>query len=342
MGINVNVNQLEGKEVWIDVLRAFACACVLLVHSPAKYDGCIQGQYILAPANYVLMACGVSVFFMISGALLFSKPQKLIPFYKKRFSRILWPVVIWSLIYIFYNKLFVPNDKSLINQILMIPFTNQTGLLWFMYTLVGIYLVIPIISQWLNVSTKKEVQIVLGLWGVTLFLPYIKLLDSSCVDIISTNGALHSFSGFLGYALLGYYLRHYVTLSIYSIKFILLVAISFLFPLFVFFCKILPVDVLNGSMSISSVLMSTTAFLFFKDLKYKDGRFLRGVMLFAQYSFGIYLSHMLFLTPLRICLTRYHIHYAIQIPITALLVGIASFSFIWLLSHIPKSKYLLG
>lgn len=51
-----------GRELWIDVLRAFACICVLLVHSPAVYDGRIPGQFVLAPFNYVFMAWGVSIF----------------------------------------------------------------------------------------------------------------------------------------------------------------------------------------------------------------------------------------------------------------------------------------
>ncbi len=324
------------------MLRAFACACVLLVHSPAKYDGHIPGQFVLAPANYVFMACGVSIFFMVSGALLFSKPQDMLPFYKKRFSRVLWPTVIWSVIYIFYDQIFVADDKSFVHKILMIPFAPQTGLLWFMYTLIGIYLVAPILSCWLSGCSKKELQIVLSLWGVTLLLPYLQILDPACAEIINSNGPLYSFCGFLGYALLGYYLRHYVSISIKSVAFVLMVVIAFGFPLLVFFSGLLPIDVLNTSMSLSAVLLSAVAFLFFKELRYKDGIVLRIIMAFAKYSFGIYLSQMLFLTPLRYWLTQFHIHYAIQIPLTAFVVGLLSFAFVFCLSKLPKSRYLFG
>lgn len=60
----------QKREIWLDVARAFACACVIMVHSPAKYDGLIPGQYVLAPLNYILMAWGVGLFFALSGALL--------------------------------------------------------------------------------------------------------------------------------------------------------------------------------------------------------------------------------------------------------------------------------
>lgn len=334
--------KINNKEVWIDVLRAFACICVLLVHSPAMYDGQIPGQYILAPANYVFMAWGVSVFFMISGALLFSKAQDLTNFYKKRFSRILIPIIIWSLIYIFFDRLFIPSEKSAIHQIMMIPFTQQTALLWFMYTLVGIYLVTPIISYWLSVCSKKDVEIVLALWGITLFLPYFKLLDSDFEKVVGMNGVLHNFYGFVGYALLGYYLRKYTEIKILSWKYLIIFILAFVFPLIVFFTNILPIDVLNDSMSVSSALMSIVAFLFFKGLDYKDGRLLRIVLKIAEFSFGIYLCHMIFLKPLKYWLTQFHINYVLQIPLTALFVGSVSFLFVWGLSKLPKSNWLFG
>lgn len=334
--------KINNKEVWIDVLRAFACICVLLVHSPAIYDGHVSGQFILAPANYVFMAWGVSVFFMISGALLFSKPQDLSTFYKRRFSRILMPIVIWSVIYIFFDRIFKEDSKTIINRILMIPFTQQTALLWFMYTLVGIYLISPIMSVWLSKATRKDVEIVLGIWAITLMLPYLSLLDPSFTDAVGMNGIFHSFYGFVGYALLGYYLRIYSDIKILSVKYLIMVIVAFGFPFFVFGTRLLPIDVLNSSMSLSSALMSVVAFLFFKGLNYKDGKLLRAILKIAEFSFGIYLSHMIFLKPLKYWLTQFHINYVIQIPLTALFVGCLSYLFVWGLSKLPKSKWLFG
>lgn len=340
---NENITrEINGREVWVDVLRAFACISVLLVHSPAKYDGQIPGQFVLAPANYLFMAWGVSVFFMISGALLFNRPQTLVPFYKKRFTRVLCPIVIWSVIYIIFDDYFIPNDLSYLQRILRIPLYEQSGIMWFMYTLVGIYLVTPIISVWLSSCTKRDVEIILGIWVITLLLPYLILIDPKSIAIIGANGTLHHFYGFIGYALLGYYLRKYVNILLRSWTFGLMCVCAFGFPLFVYFSNALPIDVLNDSMSLSSALMSTVAFLFFKGIDYKDGRLLRIILKIAEFSFGIYLCHMLFLLPLRYWLTQFHINYIIQIPLTALFVGIVSYLFVWILSKIPYSKLLFG
>ena len=92
--------KITSREVWIDTLRAFACICVLMVHSPIAFDGVTGGSYLLAPLNHFLMSGGVCVFFMISGALLLAKEQPLLTFYKKRFRRVAFPVLVWSLIYV--------------------------------------------------------------------------------------------------------------------------------------------------------------------------------------------------------------------------------------------------
>lgn len=63
---------------------------------------------------------------------------------------------------------------------------------------------------------------------------------------------------------------------------------------------------------------------------------------FAACSFGIYLLHMVFLYPLKHWLTSFHINYIIQIPITALLVGVVSFAVVWFLSKNRVSKFLFG
>lgn len=334
---------IQKRLIWVDVLRSFACICVLFCHSPGKYEG-QGGQFLLAPNNYLMMAWGVSIFFMLSGALLFSQEQKLVPFYKKRLSRITMPIVIWSIIYILFDKLFITSndDKSIIHKILLIPFYQQTGLLWFMYALIGIYLISPIISVWLRTISKKELEIILILWVTTLLLPYLELLDKDIMKIIGREGILNFFFGFVGYALWGYYLKTYIRINLFSFKYVSLVITSFIFPLIIYFTQLLPISVLSSSQSFFSALMSTIAFLFFKEINYKETKFIKFIVLFAEFSFGIYLCHMIFMRPIHIWLQPYHMHYALQIPITALITGILSFGFVWLLNKIPYSKFLFG
>lgn len=333
----------QKREVWLDVVRAFACACVIMVHSPAKYDGLVPGQYVLAPFNYIFMAWGVGLFFALSGALLLAQPLPLAKFYKKRFPRLVIPVLLWSVIYIVYDGWLADNLSwsGFITKLTMLPFASQAPILWFMYTLFGIYLVTPVFSAFLSGATKRDVEILLGVWGVTLLVPYLKILNPEIATTLTANGILHNFTGFLWYAVLGYYLRKYNNWKINGWKFITLVALSFGFPLFVNFGGVLPIDVLSTQMSLSSVAMTAIPFIFFKNIRLSQ-RWARGITLFSQYSFGIYLFHIVLLQPLRLFLTQYHIHYVIQIPVTALMVGLISYVVVRMISKVPYSKYLLG
>lgn len=332
------------REIWLDVLRAFACMCVVLVHSPAEFDGQIPGQYVLAPSNYILMAWGVGLFFALSGALLLSKPVTISEFYKKRFGRFTMPVVFWSLIYICYEGWL---DGCLtwpyfITKVAMIPFDSQTPILWFMYALLGIYLIVPVFANYLSNATRRDCELLLCVWGAVLCMPYLKFWIPGVTATLSNNGILHNFTGFLWYAIFGYYLRKYIDWKITSWKFISLTLLSFIFPLFVKFTNILPLDVLNTQMSISSVAMTAVPFIFFKNFSFENLKPNNLVILIAKYSFGIYLFHWILLRPIKPYLTQFHIHYAIQMPITAFVVGLLSLSTVYLLSKLPFSKYLLG
>lgn len=332
------------REIWLDVLRAFACMCVVLVHSPAKYDGQIPGQSLLAPLNYVLMSWGVGLFFTISGALLLSKPVNLSEFYKKRFGKLIIPVIVWSIIYTIYEG-WLDGGLSWTyfwRKVAMIPFYNQTPLLWFMYTLFGIYLVAPVFSYFLNSANRRDVEVLLGLWGVVLLIPYLKLWNKDVCNMIAENGALHSFTGFLWYAIFGYYLRKYIDWKPSNWKFITLLVVSFVFPVIVYFTNFFPTDTLNTQMSVSSVAMTSIPFILFKNFSFKKLKKNNIVLILARYSFGVYLCHWLFLKPLRLYLTQFHIHYAIQIPLTAIIVCAASLIVTLLLSKLPFKKIFVG
>lgn len=281
---------------------------------------------------------------MISGSLLLSKEQEILSFYRKRFTRILVPIVVWSIIYIFYEAFYFEKFSwdFVFHSISMIPFVQQTALLWFMYVLIGIYLVVPILSSWLVKVSKKEVEIILAFWGITLLVPFFKLYDQNSELMIGSGGSLYYFSGFLGYAILGYYLRAYIHWCITGWKYILLLSFSILFPLIVFFAPNIPLDLLNGSMNLPTVCLSASCFLFFKSFNYGSGKFIYLIQSISKYSFGIYLSHWLFVLPLKYALTQYHINYVIQIPCTAFVVAIVSYILVVLLSKLPFGRYIIG
>lgn len=160
--------------------------------------------------NFVAVGGASILFFMISGALVLYKRQEFLTFIKKRISRIVLPMVIWTIISLivacFEGKMMWCEMPE---RILKIPFCPQVGTYWFIYVIFGIYLLTPIVSTWLANTGRREVEIMLLIWGGTSVFPFIQ---SEVVHrLVAFNGGIfYYFYGFLGFALFGYYLRRYV------------------------------------------------------------------------------------------------------------------------------------
>lgn len=329
-------------EYWIDIMRSFACIMVLFCHSPQPYIN-QPGQILMGINNYFGMAWGPILFFMISGACILGKDQQAIPFLKRRFSRILFPTVIWSFVYIFMECFIwktAPSSESTY-KILLIPFTPQYGSMWFMYVLIAIYLMAPILTPWLLKCTNKEIELYLGLWGITLFLPYLELFDNNVNEIIWRNGMLFYLSGFLWVAVLGYYCRFHMKSFHFSFWNILICTFILLSPLYIYCIKSATGKTILSSTSIDAIATTTLAFIIIKKIKW-GFIFQKQIRTIAKYSFGIYLSHMLFMYPFRLWIAQFNLHYAIQIPITAFSIGVCALIFTIVLSKLPFGKYLIG
>lgn len=193
------------RDIKLDLLRIIACAMVVLMHSPMPSTG-DHGMFLTA-VSYFTAPC-IGLFFMVSGALLMPVRTDYLTFIKRRFTKIAVPALVWSVIYIGLNALHNGGDAAgIMRALCSIPFSAQgSGVMWFMYTMSGLYLLAPILSAWADGASRQELQVVLGLWAVTLCYP---LLEHFVGITTGTTGILYYFTGYAGYFLLGYYLKRY-------------------------------------------------------------------------------------------------------------------------------------
>ena len=191
-----------GRDYSIDIVRILACLVVVLMHSPYPTHDANSNLY--GAISFYTSPC-IGLFFMISGTLMLPVHHEMCVFLQKRLKKIVIPTLIWTIVYIilFYSS---QRSDNLLITLLSIPFSVQGhGVLWFMYTLVGLYLLAPIISPWLKENRKHEIELVLALWGLTLFYPVV---DRWLLVNEDVTGVLYYFSGYAGYFLLGYYIKN--------------------------------------------------------------------------------------------------------------------------------------
>ena len=221
------------RTVWIDWMRVAACFMVIIVHSTEPFYLGGNGSQILTQSDAFwssffdsfVRAC-VPLFIVASSYLQFPLHYTTGEFCRRRAVRILIPFIIWSLIYAFVWGEPVSNLKSL-----MLNFNYSAGHLWFVYMLIGVYLLMPMLSPWAEKVGKKELQIYLGIWLFTTVIPLIRdcvSTDSLAVTYGPTGiprqalfplwgeaswngyGMFYYMSGFIGYLLLGLYFRKFV------------------------------------------------------------------------------------------------------------------------------------
>ena len=200
------------RDYRLDILRVIAISMIVLMHSPIP--DCAPG-FVLTGLSY-LTAPGLVLFFVISGTLLLDNRLNSRDFLKRRFSKILYPTLFWTLFYMGVEIVVGAHSTTYtLKAFLSIPFSAQGhGILWFMYTLAGLYLLVPILSRWLHRASKREVEFYLLLWGVTLIYPYLKLW---LLVNESNTGLLYYFAGYVGYFVLGYYLKHHYEYRLWHI-----------------------------------------------------------------------------------------------------------------------------
>lgn len=194
---------MEKRCSFFDLLRLLACLMIVAMHSPLPGK---EGDEVFLSSLSYLTAPGIGLFFMVSGALLLPIKLEMNSFLQRRFVKIALPTLLWILFYLCFNVWH--RDESITwRNILSVPFSAQgNSVFWFIYTLLGLYLLAPILIRWLAVAKRKELEFYLCLWAISLCYPILRLV----VDINSSNtGILYYFSGYVGYFLLGYYLKTY-------------------------------------------------------------------------------------------------------------------------------------
>ena len=367
-----------GKRItFIDYIRVVACFMVMLVHASENFyaadaSGLAGNVSMLAnESNRFWVAfydgfvsrTAVPLFMIVSAFLLVPlKPgQTMTGFYKRRFGRILPPFITFLLLYTFLPLLWGGMTwQQSVADFKMLPFNfpSMGGHLWFMYPLISLYLIIPIVSPWLEKASAKEERIFLGLFAFTTLIPWLhrfvsKELWGEC--FWNGFGAFWYCSGYLGYLVLAHYIRCHIhwtpkkKMTVGTVCFLAGAA----FTAWSFWWKGVPGQAIETPLlewswefCTPNVLMATFGFfLMFSCIEKETAP--KPVTTLSKLSFGMYLMHLFFLAPIATWIiggdpASPSLPVGIAIPIIALLTFICSAITTKLLSLVPGSKYFVG
>ena len=360
--------------VFLDWLRFIACFMVMLVHSIEPfYLGGDEGTYIASCTDAFWITAinsalrpAVPLFVLASSYLLFPVKTDTSSFFKRRFGRVLVPFLVWTLLYAVVPIYGSETDVAFNFKNLAFNFMMHSGHLWFVYMLLGVYLLMPIISPWVEKISRKEEKCFLYLWAFTTILPFFR---PAAENLLGTPalwgecpwnefGVFYYVSGFIGYLVLGHYIRTYA--GEVSWKKTLLYAVPFWIVGYAVaaggFWAIMPKDFpvsapyqtavdmeTTWNFCTFGVMMQTVAYFLVIRKITSSGWFYQHIVLpISKLSYGMYLMHMFVLIPVFGWVKSFGLPTPAVMLLSALITYVICALVSRLLAILPKSKYIVG
>ncbi len=350
-----NSQNSSNRIIYFDYLRIIAISAVMVLHIAGQNWRSVDvgtADWMVFNIADSVVRWGVPVFVMISGALLLGTEKPITTLYKKNVLRIAIALVVWSMIYVlvaFYQQ--DVSGQDLIRQIV-----NGHFHLWFLYMIIGLYIISPLLRQ--IVLSELLTKYFLGLCVViTFLLPQLSSLMAFRHEFGSglLSGAISHFSltmplGYVGYFILGYWLNKIrISVKTELIIYILgLLGFIFTITATAYLSRRLDyaVDILYNNLTCNILLESVAVFVFAKKHLSNVPRRTCGMkwlLRLSSWSFGAYLVHALILEELNLKLGLNTRTYSapVSLALIFVIVFVASFLISGILNQIPGVKKIV-
>lgn len=349
----------NNRVCWADLLRILAILAVMGQHLTlnAFWQNSPPDTFFWQTLNTLgaLTKWCVPVFVMLSG-MFFLDPAKTVSAKKlwgKNILRLVTAFLFWSAAYILftYRDALTHLNGGWIEKMLKEWVIGHYHM-WFVYAILGLYILIPILRKLAASLTRRELEYFLLLWLIfSAVLPFLGYLSGTGLLRTVVNKLDVTFPvGFVGYFMLGYYLNTYplskrIRFVLYAAGIVLgLGGMLFFSNLFSFYPNDL-LDVIHRNLSPMVVLMSIAVFVFFR---YEISRLhfpewlRRCLPELSGCCFGAFLVHDFFISFAHMAGLNTNTFPAVfSVLIMLVWVACGSFLFVWLFRRLPFArKYL--
>lgn len=346
------VKTVSGHIYGFSYLRAVACIAIIVLHvaysAALMFGGSIsQTQNIVSMIIVNCMMWAVPCFIMVTGALLLNKARKIT--YRKLFGqyilRVFGALVFFGMVFRIFDMVMDKEPISLLGFLKgFYEIFTGTGWshLWYLYLLIGLYLLLPFYKKIAAHSGTNEMKYLLAVYLIFLSLLPLLQMGNVYTGFYIHVSTIYPFYLFCGYAVYSGIIKPGKALSaamavIGTVCIAVLTAVRWIGDYAV-------MEQLWGYSSIFVILQAVGIFSLFLDMKEEGFTFFKKILSrLDQCSFGVYLIHMLFV--------RLIIRYMQFNPYTnggilafiGLVLGVLLISWLvtWVLRKIPALKKIV-
>jgi Uncharacterized protein conserved in bacteria len=353
----------NNRILYLDVAKITAVVSMILLHFVAggwPLRPVISFEWQVINVYDSIVRCCVPLFVMISGAL-FLNPNKEISLeklFKKNILRIVTAFCFWSLCYgmaVVFWKDYHVNSTTITTVVALLAKRFILGHyhLWFLYTIVGLYMIVPFLRK-ITVDKKLMEYFLLLAFIFAIVIHGIKVIPILSEPIQYIFQEMMSFYFVLGYSfyfVCGYYLSQHVFSG--PKKYILYASgiSSVLFTMIM--TSIIStregqaISILYGYLLPNTAFSAIALFVFLKDTFQKihfNDKTAQRISLVSKYSFGIYLVHAFFLPIAEKIngITTPYINPVFSIPLYTVFVFVCSYIVVMIIDKIPVlNRYIM-
>ncbi len=342
-----------------DLLRIFAVLGVIMIHVAARQvvvKDLQSVEFLWGNLFHGITRFAVPVFIMLSGALMLDENKNMPA--KKSFKYagvMLALLIIWSFIYASFFYIFVPFNKG--NDINVEKFINGFVYghyhLWYLYMIIGLYLLVPILRTFVKKENKKQISYLLLISTVICFT--IKFANFFLMEYVVEKDWLTPLMDKIKFPLVGVYLTYFIAgwyvvnihiKKAYRIIIYLFGAIGAFLTVFLNWFYAQQGKNMQATFhfeDIVTVLLFGVAFFmfFYYALKDRDFGKIKGVLTeMSKLTFGVYLIHVIVLYFVRFYTIDFENAFE-KIVVEFSVTAIISFIICFVLSKIPLVKKLI-
>lgn len=330
----------ESRNTSLDILTIVASFLVVLLHQAGQ----VESSSISAPIYIILIyiyrvlaeAC-VPLFVMKSGALLLACSKQIdYPYILKRVVKFALIILFWGMFYnLLCNALIGGVSLSIVRKSLVAVVTADTTYnyqFWYLYMLLGLYVMSPVIKKFTDNADKKDFVYVIAVFAsIGFVLPFLCGLAGIDTQSVWVIKYLSPFSTYLLlYYILGTYLDRYPLTKRQTVALTLLA---------------IPLGILTVLKCSSATWLSYsspftliyTVLLYSLITKEKSSAWKSKISSLAKYGLGVYILHPAAIVAMRklLGIDVNSFAPAISVPLLTIVVYVGCMFATWLLKKIP-------
>ena len=344
------------RNIKLDILRILSALGVVALHVSSEFIDILPVggiDFNIAVFINSLTRFAVPVFVMISGELFLDDKKEISvkKIWLHNILRLFIIYLIWSYGYYIFQSLYIWKfdfyKHGLVRTVTGIVYA--TNHLWFIWMIIGLYILTPILKSWLKGADEKNIRYFIDIFFIFQILrtTLTILINKSLTDEISKLVTITEISGYIGYYVLGFYLSKYRINKNLKIVLIAMLPVGIVFN---FVCAAVLSKAkgtydpgIYDSFGVFTFLLSVCLYLIVGSLSEKIKKGKPFIINLSKDTLGIYLVHIMLLEVIK---REFGLNFignsTVGIIVITLILFVISVGISALLRRIPKAGRFLA